>query len=96
MPSKSRKLQPAVTINDGCSSFSEEGDIEFELKKVTGGKGYSKKLVSINDASCILADRRLTSIRQQSDQLLWMDTTNVKIAALPATVFRRTIAEWKY
>ena len=39
MPSKSRKLQPAVTINDGCSSFSEEGDIEFELKKMTGGKG---------------------------------------------------------
>ena len=43
MPSKLRKLQPAVTIDDGYSSFSEEGDIQFKLK-VTGGKGYSKNL----------------------------------------------------
>ena len=56
---------------------------------MTGGKGYSKGLLSINVASGILADRRLTSIRQQSYQILSMDIKNVKIAASPATVYRR-------
>ena len=40
-------------------------------KKSVGGKSYEKvRLYSVTDESCILADRRMTFIGQQSDQLV--------------------------
>jgi len=58
----------------------------YQPKKITGGKQYFKKLVSISDTSCILAVRRLTSIRQQSDQLLSIDTSK-QLAASPSAAY---------
>ena len=46
------------------------------------------ELFSVTEESCILVDRRLTSIRQQSDQLLSVSGSE-KIAASPSTIFRK-------
>ena len=96
VPTKLRKLQPVVNINDSSCSDSdliakneEEDETGFEVRDVTGGKAYVRKLVSMSDARCILADRGFTSIRQQSDQLLSMQTENANIAASPVTVYRK-------
>ena len=43
----------------------------------------------MSDTNCILANRPLTSIRQQLDQLLSVENSGGKIAASPATVYRR-------
>ena len=50
----------------------------------TGGKHYLPTKI-LTDSSCILADRRLTSIRQQSNQVTECVVT--EIAALPSTIF---------
>ena len=40
-------------------------------EKIVAGKSYEKVcLYSLTDERCILADRRMTSIRQQSDKLV--------------------------
>ena len=91
VPSKLRsfKLVTNYTAIEDDSSDTGEDDMQFEPKEVIGGKGYTRKLVSVSDTSCILADRRLTSIRQKPDQLLSVENSGGKIAASPATVYRR-------
>ena len=69
------------------ASVCEARDPTFSPKPVTGGKKYVKvKTSKVSAESCILADRRLTSIRQQSDQLL--SVAGSAIAASPSTIFR--------
>ena len=69
------------------ASGCEARDPTFSLKPVTGGKKYVKvKTSKVSAESCILADRRLASIRQQSDQLL--SVAGSAIAASPSTLFR--------
>ena len=59
----------------------------FSPKPVTGGKKYVKvKTSKLSAESCILPDRRLTSIRQQSEKLL--SVAGSAIAASPSTIFR--------
>ena len=66
VPSKllSFKLVTNYTaIEDDSSDTGEEDVIQFEAKEVIGENRYTRKLVSVSDISCILADRRLSSIR---------------------------------
>ncbi|CAK8680277.1 unnamed protein product [Clavelina lepadiformis] len=70
--------------------FSNLGDCksdpDFEIKKVIGEKFYKKiHMFSVNQEMCILADHRMTSIRQHSDQL--GSLRRDKIAASPTTIF---------
>ena len=59
------------TSNSENASVCEARDPTFSPKPVTRDKKYVKvKTPKVSAESCILADRRLTSIRQQSDQLL--------------------------
>jgi len=76
-------------LDDTDSDFDDcLDDTEYQPKSVVGGKQYKKvKLFSINAESCVLADRRLTTIRQQSDQLLAVIGKN-QVAASPATIYR--------
>jgi len=60
-------------------------DPDFMLRPVQGGKKYVKVKSKLSLDSCMLADRRMTSIRQQSEQLLSLEGTS--IAASPTTVF---------
>ena len=63
-------------------------DPSFFPKAVMGGKKYKKiKIAHVSSESCTFADRRLTSIRQQSDQLL--SVVGSEIAASPSTIFRK-------
>ena len=93
VPSKLRSFKLVTNytaFENDSSETGEEDDIPFEPKEeINGGKGYTRKLVSVSDTSCILADRRLTSIGQQSDQRLSVENSGGKIAASPATVYRR-------
>ncbi|CAK8684380.1 unnamed protein product [Clavelina lepadiformis] len=69
-------------------SGDHKSDPDFEIKKVIGGKFYKKiHTFSVNQEMCMLADRRMTSIRQHSDQL--RSLAREKIAASPTTIFRR-------
>ena len=59
------------TLQDGENPNLKVDDPSFMPRSITGGKNYTKKRkssISIN--SCSFADRRHTSIRQQSDQIL--------------------------
>ena len=59
-------------------------DEEYQLIKTLGGNNYKKvKIISVTEKSCVLADRRMTSMRQQSV----MSKTN--IAASTANAYRR-------
>ena len=60
VPSKLRsfKLVTNYTAIEDDSSDTGEDDMQFEPKEVIGGKGYTRKLVSVSDTSCILADGR--------------------------------------
>ena len=42
-----------TAFEDDSSDTGEEDEIQFEPKEVIGGKGYSRKLVSVSDTSCI-------------------------------------------
>ena len=85
---KKRKIKDVAHDNhDTNSESSEEEDSSYLAKPVTGGSQYVKvKSIKVSKESCILADRRMTSIRQQSDQLLAYG--GAAIAASPTTVFR--------
>ena len=76
------------TLLDEDIQTTDSDDPSFFPKPIAGGKKYTKKRkLSINTNSCTLADRRHTSIRQRSDQLLAV--VGGSIAASPATVYRR-------
>ena len=76
------------TLLDEDIQTTDSDDPSFFPKPIAGGKKYTKKRkLSINTNSCTLADRRHTSIRQQSDQILAV--VGGSIAASPATVYRR-------
>ena len=84
---KLRKRNIAEVGESENASVCEARDPTFSPKPVTGGKKYVKvKKPKVSAESCILADRRLTSIRQQSDQLL--SVAGSAIAASPSTIFR--------
>ena len=94
---KMRKRSVASASVVGLSSTSDSEDRtadcaildpSFFPKAVTGGKKYKKiKTAEVSSESCTFADRRLTSIRQQSDQLL--SVVGSEIAASPSTIFRK-------
>ena len=92
--SKLRKRNEAVL----CEQYdreSESEDLNWEDDKeykpqnpCVGGKMYTKvHSFSITDRSCVLADRRMISIRQQSDLL--KSTLQNKISASPSTIYRK-------
>ena len=70
---------------------SGEVDIQYCPEEVVGGGGGGgitvKRTFFITEESCILADRRMTSLRQQSDQLL-SAVGPENIAASAFTVYR--------
>ena len=69
LPQKSRSWKSDVSYEDDISHFDKR-DSDHEPKPVRG-KNYQKSLpFTINEKSCNLPDRRLTFIREQSDQLL--------------------------
>jgi len=85
------KLRPRDTLKSDTSYaeelVSDSKDPEFVPKPVTGGKMYIKKRkISISTKSCLLADKRHTSIRQQADQIL--SFPHADIAGSPSTVYR--------
>ena len=83
----SSNLLPVCDISEDSSKSSHDPEYTDCKTTSTGGKTYTKALTfSITKESCILADRRLTSIRQQSDQLLSV-VGSEKIAASPSTIF---------
>ena len=63
----------SLSVTSAKDSSKSSHDPEYTDCKTTstGGKNYTKaRTFSVTEESCILADRRLTSIRLQSDQLL--------------------------
>ena len=68
-------------------SIDESKVEDYQSKDVTGSKKYMiRKSFDITTESCILADRRMTLVRQQSDSILAVvDKGNV--AALPAAIY---------
>ena len=82
------KARSNSTLQDEENPNHKVDDPSFIPRSITGGKNYSKKRkLSISTNSCSLADRRHTSMRQQSDQILAFVGEN--IAASPTTVYRR-------
>ena len=80
--------QHLTQLLDEDIQTTDSDDPSFFPKPIAGGKKYTKKRkLSINTNSCTLADRRHTSIRQQSDQILAV--VGGSIAASPATVYSR-------
>ena len=70
---------------------SEKSDMNYQpsSKLITGGKSYKRlRKFSISASDCKAADRRLVSIRQQSD-LQKSTVGEKKIYASPATVYRK-------
>ena len=85
----SSNLSPVCDISEDSSKSSHDPEYSDCQTTSTGGKTYAKtRTFSVTEESCILADRRLTSIRQQSDQLLSV-VGSEKIAASPSTIFRK-------
>ena len=93
MPTKLRKRKfiPVYRKDDEFNESDEEliEDEEYKPSENTGGKKYKKvRIYSVSEESCVLADRRMTSIRQQSDQLTSL-VDRGSISASPATIHRR-------
>jgi len=98
----SSKLRPRTSIDENVSealqntptAAGEESklfdpDYQHPTKYVKGGKAYKKvRSFVIGTDDCVKADRRLTSIRQQSD-LQQSTVGKQNIAASPATVHRK-------
>ena len=85
--SNSSNLSPVCDISENSSKSSHDPEYTDCKTTSTGGKNYTKaRTFSVTEESCILADRRLTSIRQQSDQILSV-VGSENIAASPSTIF---------
>ena len=85
--SNSSNLSPVCDISEGSSKSSHDPEYTDCKTTSTGVKNYSKaRTFSVSEESCILADRRLTSVCQQSDQLLSV-VGSEKIAASPSAIF---------
>ena len=85
--SNSSNLSPVCDISEDSSKLSHDPEYTDCKTTSTGRKNYTKaRTFLVTEESCILADRRLTSIRQQSDQLLSV-VSSEKIAASPSTIF---------
>ena len=85
--SNSSNLSPVCDISEDSSKSSHDPEYTDCKTTSTGGKNYAKaRTFSVIEENCILTDRRLTSIRQQSDQLLSVMGSE-SIAALPSTIF---------
>ena len=85
--------EDAVDLSTMSSLFpwknKSEKDYQPSSKLITGGKSYKRlREFSISDSDCKAADRRLVSIRQQSD-LQKSTVGKKKISASPATVYRK-------
>ena len=83
----------AVDLSTMSSLFpwknKSEKDYQPSSKLITGGKSYKRlREFSISASDCKAADRRLVSIRQQSD-LQKSTVGEKKIYASPATVYRK-------
>ena len=88
--SNSSSLSPVCDISEDSSKSSH--DPEYTDCKTTSsrGKNYTKaRTFSVTEESFILTNRRLTSVRQQSDQLLSV-VGSEKTAASPSTIFLQT------
>ena len=89
---KNTKMKYQVSDSESDWSRDDNDDSDWNRNedykpKEVGGKKYEKAYVySLTDKSCTLADRRMTSIRQQSDQLCSALGEN-QIAASPTTVY---------
>ena len=83
-----KRSSAALDLHEEYEEDNAEIDSEYCPRKVTGGKNYNrKKSFSLTEQSCILADSRMTSLRQQSDQLLSVIGDD-NIAASSSTVYR--------
>ena len=73
---------------DSSEEEKVESDLDYDVGgKPSGGKYYEKKRIcAVSDESCILADRRMTSLRQQTDQLLSVVDKD-KISAPVSTLY---------
>lgn len=79
-----------LDISDNEALDSSDDDEEFKpMEKPVGGKCYEKvRIYSVSDECCILADRRMTSIRQQADQLASV-VDRRQISASASSIYRR-------
>ena len=78
---------PVCDISEDSSKLSHDPEYTDCKTTSTGDKNYTKaRTCLVTEDSCILANRRLTSIRQQSDQLLSV-VRSEKIAASLSTIF---------
>ena len=83
---RSARFMAQDETEDDINSDSDE---EYQPIKTLGRKNYKKvKIFLVTEKSCVLADQRMTSIRQQADQLQTVIGKR-NIAASPATVYRR-------
>ena len=83
-----KRSSAALALPEEDEENDAEIDSEYCPRKVSGGKNYKKnKSFFVTEQSCILADRRMTSLRQQSDQLLSVIGAD-NIAASSSTVYR--------
>ena len=83
MPELSSVEPEVKIINHSDSNYHPSS------KSLATGKAYQRlKTYSISPCDCIQADRRFTSIRQQSD-LQKSTVGENNIAASPATVYRK-------
>ena len=75
--------------SESDQDYNGEVDQEYEPPRAAvEGKLYEKvHSYSITDWNCVLADRRMVSIRQQSDIL--KSSLGNEIAASPSTVYRQ-------
>ena len=70
---RSIALNPIPNEESDSENYLKEckDDIDYSPKKSNRGRDYKKgKSFFVNEESCVLADRRMTTLRQQSDQLL--------------------------
>ena len=87
--SNSSNFSPVCDISEDSSKSSHDPEYTDRKTTSTGGKNYTEaRTFSVTEESCILVDRRLTSIHQQSDQFLSVSGSE-KIAASPSTIFRK-------
>ena len=85
---RKRSIVSALPDSESDGESDEVGIQYCPGEVVGGGKNYhKKKAFFITEESCILADRRMTSLRQQPDQLLSVVGPE-NIAASASTVHR--------